>query len=67
MHDTEGAIALDGKIYAVGGDHSVPNKVSSSVEVYDPVTDEWTLFKESLDDEGIFASVAIIEDPNDFF
>jgi len=38
-------VGLNGKIYAIGGVYETSKK-SNKVEVYDPMTDEWTLVKE---------------------
>ena len=36
-----GAVAMDGKIYTIGGSTGSPHKMVSTVEVYDPETDTW--------------------------
>lgn len=36
------AIAVDGKIYVIGGTTGLANPVYSSIEVYDPNTDSWS-------------------------
>ena len=63
-----GAMALQGKIFAIGGDRSVTedhNQVLSSVEVYDPKSGKWDLFMDALDDEGTLTSFVVMGDSNE--
>ncbi|XP_077991758.1 kelch-like protein 24 [Glandiceps talaboti] len=46
MHLCPGATVLNGNIYLTGGD-SVTNRTSSTVECYDPSTDQWMVLTDS--------------------
>ena len=37
-----GATVGDGKVYVIGGSPSLPNRILSSIEEYDPVANTWT-------------------------
>ena len=63
-----GAMVLQGKIYAIGGDRSVTddhNQVLSSVEVYDPKSGKWDLYMDALDEEGTLNSFVVMGDANE--
>jgi N-acetylneuraminic acid mutarotase len=50
--------AVDGKIYAIGGSPDF-NKIISTVEEYDPVTDEWTK-KSDMPTARVYFSTSVV-------
>jgi hypothetical protein len=58
-------VVLDGRVYAIGGgiwgdvnDPLDPNGYLSSVEVYDPVTDQWQVSNQRLP-EGVYSPIVV--------
>ena len=56
-----GVIAVDGLLYVVGGDDGSSNL--SSVEVYCPKTDAWSMLSSFMTIGRSYAGVAIIDKP----
>jgi hypothetical protein len=55
-----GAVAVDGKIYVIGGwEHSAYGRIFSTIDVYDPATDTWTSGVDLQDKAAGFATCAI--------
>ena len=56
-----GVIAVESKLYVVGGDDGTANL--TSVEVYDPETDQWTLLPSHMSLGRSYAGIALGEKP----
>ena len=54
-----GVIAVDGLLYVVGGDDGTANL--TSVEVYNPVDDSWTMLPAELSLGRSYAGLAAVE------
>ena len=68
-HGTEqcfvtGVVTHDGLMYVVGGDDGTSNL--SSVEMYNPKTDTWTLLKAAMGIGRSYTGVCVIEKPESF-
>jgi Kelch motif. len=57
-----GVVALEGLLYVVGGDDGHANL--SSVEVYNPKTETWTLLHSFMSIGRSYAGVVIIDKPS---
>jgi len=56
-----GVVALNGLLYVVGGDDGSANL--SSVEVYNPKSDTWSMLPAAMGTGRSYAGVAIIDKP----
>lgn len=59
-----GVVALDGLLYVVGGDDGASNL--SSVEIYNPNTNSWSILSTSMNIGRSYAGVAVIDKPPHF-
>ena len=59
-----GVVTHDGLMYVVGGDDGTSNL--SSVEMYNPKTDTWTLLKAAMGIGRSYTGVCVIEKPESF-
>lgn len=61
VRDSPGVIAVDGLLYVVGGDDGTANL--TSVEVYDPPSNAWTMMAAQISIGRSYAGLAVVEKP----